>query len=98
MVFSSPVFLFAFLPAIFLLERLCPSLRGKNLLLALGSLVFYAFGQLGYLPLFLGSALLNYLAGLALQRTRRRRRLMLALAVLLNLALLGLFKYADFVL
>ena len=98
MVFSSPVFLFAFLPAIFLLERLCPRLRGKNLLLALGSLVFYAFGQLGYLPLFLGSALLNYLAGLALQRTRRRRRLMLALAVLLNLALLGLFKYTDFVL
>ena len=98
MVLSSPVFLFAFLPAVFLLERLCPSLRLKNTLLALASLVFYAFGQLVFLPLFLGSVLLNYLAGLALTRLTRRRRPVLALAVTLNLLILGVFKYGDFLL
>ena len=98
MVFSSPVFLFAFLPAVFLLERLCPSLRLKNALLAAASLVFYAFGQLVFLPLFLGSVLLNYLAGLGLMRAARGRKALLALAVALNLALLGVFKYGDFLL
>ena len=98
MVFSSAVFLFAFLPAVFLLDRLCPSLRLRNGMLALASIVFYAFGQLNYLPLFLGSVLLNYLAGLALQRTARGRRLILGVAVVLNLALLGVFKYTDFLL
>ena len=98
MVFSSPVFLFAFLPLVFLLERLCPSLRWKNALLSLASLVFYAFGQLVYLPLFLGSVLLNYLSGLCLMRFPHRRRVIVALAVVLNLLLLGVFKYGDFVL
>ena len=98
MVFSSPVFLFAFLPAVFLLERLCPSLRLKNALLAGASLVFYAFGQLVFLPLFLGSVLLNYLSGLALMRRDRGRRGILTLAVTLNLLVLGVFKYGDFVL
>ncbi len=97
MVFSSPVFLFAFFPAVFLLDRLCPRLRGKNLLLALASIVFYAFGQLRYVPLFLLSAGLNYAAGLLLRRGRGRRAV-LAAAVLLNLGILGLYKYADYLL
>ena len=98
MVFSSPVFLFAFLPLVFLLERLCPSLRWKNAVLSLASLVFYAFGQLVFLPLFLGSVLLNYLSGLCLMRFPSRRRFLLTLSVVLNLLLLGVFKYGDFVL
>ena len=98
MVFSSPVFLFAFLPAVFLLERLCPSLRAKNIFLAAASLVFYAFGQLVFLPLFLGSVLLNYLAGLGLCRLQKGRKALLILAVVLNLLLLGIFKYGDFLL
>ncbi len=98
MVFSSPVFLFAFLPAVFLLERLCPGRRLKNALLSAASLVFYAFGQLRFLPLFLASVLINYLAGLGLMRLKGGRRGLLALAVTLNLLILGVFKYADFVL
>ena len=98
MVFSSAVFLFAFLPAVFLLDRLLRPLRLRNTLLALASILFYAFGQLQYVPLFLGSVLLNYLAGLALGRLRRGRKAVLALAVVLNLGLLGVFKYTDFVL
>jgi alginate O-acetyltransferase complex protein AlgI len=98
MVFSSAIFLFIFLPAVFLLSRLTKRQRTQNLLLALSSLVFYAFGQLQYLPLFFGSVLLNYLAGLLLTGRFRRSRAVLAAAVLLNLGVLGVFKYTDFVL
>ena len=98
MAFSSAVFLFAFLPATFLLSRLCRSLRAQNALLALMSLVFYAFGQLRYLPLFLASVLVNFLAGDYLRREKPRRKAVLTLAVLLNLGVLGVFKYTDFIL
>ena len=98
MVFSSAIFLFAFLPLVFLAERLCRSLRAKNWLLAIASLVFYAFGQLGYLPLFLLSVLINHFAGLLLQRLERGRSLVLGIAVALDLGLLAVFKYTDFLL
>ena len=98
MVFSTAGFLFAFLPLVLLLERFCRSIRAKNLLLAIASLLFYAFGQLGYVPLFLLSILINYLAGLLLQRENSPRKAVLTLAVVLNLGLLGIFKYTDFVL
>ena len=98
MVFSSPIFLFAFLPAVFLLHALLPGTRARNVLLAGASLVFYAFGQLGYLPLFLISVLFNYLAGRLLAGRRKKSRAVLAAAVVVNLGLLGVYKYADFVL
>ncbi|MBQ7474014.1 MAG: MBOAT family protein [Oscillospiraceae bacterium] len=96
MVFSSAIFLFVFLPVVFILYRLVPSLKIKNLLLALASIVFYAFGQLRYVPLFLLSVLINYLAGLMLQSRIERRKLILTLAVVLNVGILGVFKYTDF--
>ena len=96
MVFSSPIFLFLFLPLIFLAERLCPGLRQKNTVLALGSLIFYSFGQLWALPLFLLSVTVNYLAGLLLSRDRGvRNRRILTVAVLLNVATLAVFKYTE---
>ena len=52
LVFSSAIFLFFFLPVVFLSYRLVPSRIGKNLLLAASSVVFYAFGQMNYVPLF----------------------------------------------
>ena len=66
MVFSSAIFLFCFLPAVFLLYRLPFGRRWQNVLLACASLVFYAFGNLHYVPLFLLSVLLNYATGLLL--------------------------------
>ena len=96
MVFSSAIFLFFFLPVVFLLYRFVPSRFGKNLLLALASIVFYAFGQLNYVPLFLGSVLINYLSGLALMKKYSRRRMILTLSVVLNLGILCVFKYTDF--
>lgn len=96
MVFSSAIFIFAFLPAVFILYRLVPSLKYKNLLLAIASIVFYSFGQLHYVPLFLISVLINYLSGILLMRGERRRRGILALSVVLNIGILCVFKYTDF--
>ena len=98
MVFSSPIFLFIFFPLVFLLSRLIPGQRAKNAMLAAASLVFYAFGQLRYLPLFLASVVINYSFGVLLQRASRARKALLAAAVALNLGILGFFKYTDFVL
>ena len=98
MVFSSAVFLFCFLPVVFLLYRLPFGIRYRNALLAAASLVFYAFGQLHYVPLFLLSVLINYLAGVLLSGRCRRSRPVLAIAVILNLSILAIFKYTDFLL
>ena len=98
MVFSSPIFLFVFFPLVFLLHRIIPGTRAKNVLLAAASLVFYAFGQLRYVPLFLFSVVVNYTAGALLQRAERKRKGILAAAVVLDLGILGVFKYTDFVL
>lgn len=97
MVFSSAVFLFCFLPVVFLAYRLLPGPRAKNGLLILGSLVFYAFGGLGCLPVLLGSVLVNYLAGLLAARRGRLGRAAVAAAAVLDLGLLGTFKYLNFI-
>ena len=95
MVFSSPAFLFAFLPVTFLLSRLIPHRTAQNALLAVLSLVFYAFGEPVYVLLLLGSVGINYLSGVLLC-SRLNKKAVLAAAVLLNLGILCVFKYADF--
>ena len=97
MVFSSPLFLFYFLPVVLILYYLVP--RGqifwKNLVLLVGSLFFYAWGEPVYVLLMLFSIAMDYGLGLWLEHEKRRGRV-LALAVVLNLLLLGFFKYANF--
>ena len=88
MVFSSAIFLFCFLPAVFLLAQLPFSRRYQNFLLAAASLVFYAFGNLHYVPLFLCSILLNYLSGLLLGTRLKHSRILITLNILLNLGIL----------
>ena len=80
----------------FILYHLVPGLRAKNVILTIASLVFYSFGNAGYLMLLLVSVLINYSAGALLMNIRNRRRTVLAVAVVLNVALLGVFKYLDF--
>ena len=82
----------------FILYRLVPSLKYKNLLLAAASIVFYAFGQLHYVPLFLFSVLINFFSGLLLQGESQKRKLILAISVLLNIGILCYYKYTDFLL
>ena len=96
MVFSSAIFLFVFLPAVFIGYRLLPTLKVKNLFLALASIVFYAFGRMSYVLLFLASVCINYFSGLLLMGKGTRRKLYLSICVILNIGLLCVFKYTDF--
>ena len=94
MAFSSLVFICIFLPVVFLLHSLIPALPVRNGLLILSSLLFYAFGEPVYILLMLGSVAMNYLA--ALLMTGRRKKPVLIIAVILNIGLLAVFKYAAF--
>ena len=96
MVFSSLTFLFLFLPAVIACYYLLPGVRAKNAVLCLFSLLFYAWGEPVYVLLMAASILLNYLAGLGMERFPRRKKLLLLLALLFNLGAIGVFKYAGF--
>ena len=97
MVFSSVVFLFRFLPLFFILYYLVPG-RGKNLVLFLGSLFFYAWGEPVYVLLMLFSTVADYAHGRLIGRFRGKRasKGVLFSSVLINLSVLCFFKYADF--
>lgn len=99
MVFSSAIFLFIFFPVVFVLYRLVPGIRAKNIFLTLVSLVFYSFGQPQYLVLLLFSAAANYTAGRLIDGCQcgARRRAVMAAAAVLNVGMLVLFKYPDFI-
>ena len=96
MVFSSTVFVFFFLPLCLLLYYLLPGIRLKNLILLLFSLVFYAWGEPVYIVLMLLSILTNYLLGLFIEQIPSWRKFILVMGVILNLAVLGFFKYYGF--
>lgn len=96
MVFSSLVFISIFLPAVWGLYWLVPSEAGKNALLLAASLLFYAYGEPVYVFLMVASAFLNYLCALLVQKRKSYRKGVLALAVILNLGILFVFKYAAF--
>ena len=97
MLFSSLIFLYAFLPCTLLAYFLTPR-RGKNPVLLLASLLFYAWGEPRYLILILLNILLGFTAGLGIHRFRGRLlgRLFLLTSVAGSLGLLCCFKYGDF--
>ncbi|MCD7083242.1 membrane-bound O-acyltransferase family protein, partial [Pseudomonas sp. MAFF 311095] len=98
MVFSSNVFLFLFLP-IFLGLYYLSGQRYRNLLLLLASYVFYAWWRVDFLALFAAVTLWNYWIGLKVGaagvRTKPAQRWLL-LGVVVDLCILGYFKYANF--
>ncbi len=94
MVFSSPVFLFQFLPLTLLLVLLAANRRAQNTVLLIASLVFYFWGEKSYVLLMMGTALFNFLCGLAIERTRSARSV-LVIAVIANIATLLWYKYAN---
>ncbi len=99
MVFSSAIFLYWFLPFTFLIYHVISNNKCKNVILTLASLVFYAFGQIQYLPLLLFSVFCNYLFGILLSENttcNKKRKCIIAIALFVNIALLCVFKYTDF--
>ena len=94
MLFSGIPFLFYFLPAVLVLYFLAPK-KLKNAVLLLFSLIFYAWGEPVYVLLMVGSILLYYAYGLGTSRSRFKKGFLI-LSILTGVGLLGLFKYADF--
>jgi alginate O-acetyltransferase complex protein AlgI len=95
MVFSSPVFLFLFLPIILLLVALVSDRKAQNTVLLVASLFFYAWGEGVYVLLMLGTALFNHVCGLLIASSLAKRSI-LVFAVVANVGTLVIFKYANF--
>lgn len=95
MVFTSPVFLFLFLPIVLLFTLTASNRKAQNTILLLASLLFYAWGEGEFVLLMVGTALFNHACGLLLETTASKRAV-LAFAVVCNLATLIWFKYANF--
>ena len=102
MVFSTPIFLFLFLPAVLVLNYIIPKkyIAAKNVVLLIASLFFYAWGEPKNVLLMLLSIAVNYVCGLLLGRfdsDEKKRKVVLWASVVFNLGLLFFFKYFNFV-
>jgi len=97
MLFSSIPFLYYFLPAVILLYFLSPR-KLKNTVLLVFSLVFYGWGEPKLLFLMIFTILLFWFCGLAIGASgeQKRKKFWLLASVVISVALLGIFKYADF--
>ncbi len=101
MLFNSYAFLFLFLPITVIGFYVLGRVRARYAAwwLVVTSLFFYSFWNPIYLPLLLGSVVVNYLIGRSLARATWRKRyqlILLIVGVTANLGLLGYYKYTDF--
>ena len=99
MLFNSAVFLFAFLPITYAVFWALRSRSGRHVWLTLTGYVFYGYWNPRFCLLMLFSTLVSYGAGLGFLRwggQPRARRLLLVVPIVVDLALLAWFKYADF--
>lgn len=99
MVFSSTVFMFLFLPFVFLLSYVLPGIKLKNALMLIVSVIFYAWGEPVYVLLMIASTFVNYLLALPGDKAKENsnlKRAMLILTIVFNIGLLAVFKYAGF--
>lgn len=98
MVFSSITFLFYFLPALILIYAVTP-MRLKNLVMIAASFVFYAWGEIRFIPIMLLLSAEDYICARLMEKNRERialRRLFMLISVCSNLGVLIYFKYTVF--
>lgn len=96
MVFSSSIFLFAFLPLFFAVYFVLPWRPAKNIVLLVFSLIFYAWGEPVYVFLMIGSIFINWLFALLMNNRNRGRKPLLFAGVVVNVLILGFYKYQGF--
>lgn len=99
MVFSSILFIFIYLPVVLALYYMAP-VKWRNPVLFAVNLVFYGWGEPVYILLMLFSICVNYFNGRMIDKYRaddKKARRFLAANVVINLALLGFFKYYDLI-
>jgi len=96
MVFSSSLFLLYFLP-VFLIIYFLLGKKLKNIFALIASIFFYAWGAPDFIFIVLGSIIIDYyIVELLNKSIGKRKNILLALSVLLNVGLLVYFKYANF--
>ena len=101
MIFSSPYFLFLYFPVVLTLYYISP-LRWRNLVLLIANLIFYGWGEPVYVVIMFLSIAIDYSHGRIVTRCKakgndRGARMAVASSVIFNLALLGFFKYWNFI-
>ena len=99
MVFSSLEFIFVFLASVLAVYYLVPP-KARNIVLLLFSLVFYGWGETVYVFLMIATITVDYICGYIIGRDLdskpKRAKVTLIVSIVINLALLGVFKYYDF--
>lgn len=98
MLFSSITFLFVFLPVTLVVYFLVP-VKFKNIVMLIASLFFYAWGEPVYIVLMVLSIIFNYICGLDIDKKQddpAKAKNSLIFTVVVNLLLLGFFKYYGF--
>ena len=101
MVFSTPIFKFYFLVLTLFLYYIVPR-KGRNVVLLAASLVFYYWGEQIYVVIMFLSTAIDFTHGLLVERCKARgndrgARMAVASSIIFNLALLGFFKYWNFI-
>ena len=94
MLFSSMLFLWVFLPVTVIATVLFKP-KYHNYLLLLASLIFYAWGEPVYVLLMLFSIIVNWGFGIFMHRFERHKKCLLLLCTVINLVLLGYYKYFN---
>ena len=95
MSFTTIEFMFRFLPIFLIVYYVVPT-RYKNMILLIGSFVFYAWGQHFYLLLLMLSIVVNYTFGRLIGERQAQKKLLLVLGLIYNFGLLVFFKYTNF--
>lgn len=98
LVFSSLVFLCVFLPIVLVTYNFSKNITYKNIILVISSLFFYAWGEPAYVIMLLVSILINYIFGRLIDSFygKTESRVCMIAAVIVNLGMLGVFKYTGF--
>ena len=99
MVFSSLFFIFFFMPIFLIIYYLVPN-KIKNIILLIFSLLFYSWGEPIYIVLLLFSSVVDYSNGYFINKfkdSKVKTRFFLILSIVINLSLLGVFKYSNFI-
>ena len=95
MSFDSIFFISVFLPVVSALYFLIPSIKAKNIILLIASIVFYSFGSFSGLLILIALVLINYLLTVLLKKNKPSKAILI-LGIVINLSVLFFFKYLNF--
>ena len=100
MLFSSMTFIYVFMPILCVIYFVLPK-KFNNTVLLIASLTFYAWGEPRFLLVMLFTILINYVVGILIENSSNRssfqNKFVLTVGILLNLSILGYFKYFNFI-